>query len=249
MQMIFQDPYSSLNPKQRVGAILSEPMTVHGRATGAAAEAAVGDLLEEVGLPREAAERYPHEFSGGQRQRIAIARALTLDPDLVIADEAVSALDVSVQAQVLKLLEGIMERRGLSFLFISHDLGVVRAFCRRVAVMYLGRIIESGPVGDVFDAPLHPYSRMLQLAAPVPDPHMRRDLTRLTGEIPSASDPPPGCHFHPRCPFATALCRTVEPRILSPAPGRNVACHLHDPDRVEEMRATRPAAETELHFP
>ena len=249
MQMIFQDPYSSLDPKQLVGSALAEPIRVHGRASSDKITKIVAELLEEVGLPAEAASRYPHEFSGGQRQRIAIARALTLDPDLIIADEAVSALDVSIQAQVLKLLGELMRRRGLSFLFISHDLGVVRAFCKRLAVMYLGRIVESGPVGSVFDRPLHPYTHILRAASPIPDPAARKALSRLSGEIPSAANPPPGCHFHPRCPYVTDLCRTISPEILEPEAARKVACHLHNPAHAQAMRATMSLAQKELHFP
>lgn len=249
MQMIFQDPYSSLNPKQQVGSALAEPIRVHGRASGGDVDNFVAKLLEEVGLPAGAAIRYPHEFSGGQRQRIAIARALALDPDLIIADEAVSALDVSIQAQVLKLLGELMRRRGLSFLFISHDLGVVRTFCKRLAVMYLGRIVESGPVGPVFDRPMHPYTLILRAASPIPDPAARKALVRLSGEIPSAANPPPGCHFHPRCPYATDLCATVTPEMVQPEGDREVACHLHNPVHADAMRATRPLAEKELYFP
>lgn len=249
MQMIFQDPYSSLNPKQKVGTALAEPIRVHGRASGDEADRIVADLLQEVGLPAEAANRYPHEFSGGQRQRIAIARSLTLDPDLIIADEAVSALDVSIQAQILKLLGDIMQRRGLSFLFISHDLGVVRVFCKRLAVMYLGRIVETGPVGPVFDSPMHPYTSILRAASPIPDPTARTKLARLSGEIPSASNPPTGCHFHPRCRFATDLCSKVTPRTTEPLTGRQVACHLHDPAQADAMRATSHLAAKELFFP
>jgi len=249
MQMIFQDPYSSLNPKQTVGSALAEPIRVHNRASGDEVDKRVVELLEEVGLPATAASRYPHEFSGGQRQRIAIARALALDPDLIIADEPVSALDVSIQAQVLKLLAELMRRRGLSFLFISHDLGVIRTFCKRLAVMYLGRIVESGPVGPVFDRPLHPYTQILRAASPIPDPAARKALSRLSGEIPSAANPPPGCHFHPRCPYATDLCRTVSPEIVESEAARTVACHLHNPTHSDAMQATLSLAEKELYFP
>lgn len=249
MQMIFQDPYSSLNPKQTVGAALSEPIRVHGLAKGDAVDRKVASLLEEVSLPAEAATRYPHEFSGGQRQRIAIARALALDPDLIVADEAVSALDVSIQAQILSLMQELMARRGLAFLFISHDLGVVRTFCKRLAVMYLGRIVESGPVGAAFDTPMHPYTHALRMASPTPDPSARKALARLSGEIPSAAAPPPGCHFHPRCPYATDLCRTIPPRTTEPTSGRRVACHLHDPGQRDAMRGTISKAKQELHFP
>ena len=249
VQMIFQDPYSSLNPKQTIGKALSEPLRVHRNLSTSEIDKRVATLLEEVGLPAESASRYPHEFSGGQRQRIAIARALSLDPDLIVADEAVSALDVSIQAQVLQLLSYLMARRGVAFLFISHDLGVVRAFCERLAVMYLGRIVESGPVRQVFDAPMHPYTKALRDASPIPDPKARKALARLTGEIPSASAPPPGCHFHPRCPYATPLCRTAAPHSREPAPGHHVACHLYDPDRADEMAPTYSKAQQELPLP
>ena len=229
MQMIFQDPYSSLNPKMTVGRILGEALAVHDIAQGDAMRARVAELLEEVGLPAEAASRYPPEFTGGQRQRIAIARALSVDPDFIVADEPVSALDVSIQAQVLDLMRGLKERRGLGFLFISHDLGVVRYFCRRLAVMYLGRIVETGPVPGIFDEPLHPYTRALRAASPAPDPAIARNLPRLEGETPSASAPPSGCHFHPRCPHATDHCRREYPRWTDMGGGRAVACHLHDP--------------------
>ncbi len=248
MQIVFQDPYASLNPKQRIGRLLAEPLKAHPQALARSGPSAGGDgsqtsigervvsLLQEVGLPAEALTRYPHEFSGGQRQRIAIARALTLSPDFIVADEPVSALDVSIQAQILELLGGLVARRGLSLLFISHDLGVVRSFCRRVAVMYLGRIVETGPVDAVFDAPLHPYTRALRAASPVPDPALRGRLARLEGEIPSATAPPPGCHFHPRCVHATALCRTEYPAWRELADRRGVACHLDDPAKAAAMR-------------
>jgi peptide/nickel transport system ATP-binding protein len=201
MQMVFQDPYSSLNPRRRIGRTLAE-----------------------VGLPEAALDRYPHEFSGGQRQRIGIARALALEPELIVADEPVSALDVSVQAQVLLLLKELQQRRGLAFVFVSHDLGVIRWFCSRVAVMYLGRIVEQGPVARVFAAPRHPYTRMLRDASPIPDPARRGVLPRVVGEIPSAAAPPPGCHFHPRCPRATDVCRVAYPEWSAPD-GHGFACH------------------------
>jgi oligopeptide/dipeptide ABC transporter ATP-binding protein len=226
MQIVFQDPYSSLNPRRRIGATLEEPMRVHGIGSRAERRAAADDVLREVGLPPDAADRYPHEFSGGQRQRIGIARALVLRPELVIADEPVSALDVSVQAQILALLRGLQERRHLSFVFISHDLGVVRHFCRSVGVMYLGRIVETGPVPEIFDDPLHPYTRALRAASPVPDPKAKVTMARLEGEVASALAPPPGCPFHPRCPHAMPVCREIYPPWTEPAPGRGVACHL-----------------------
>ncbi|MBR0657704.1 ABC transporter ATP-binding protein [Neoroseomonas oryzicola] len=227
MQIVFQDPYSSLDPRQTIGSALMEPMRVHGIATGRDARDRAAALLEEVGLPPGALDRLPHEFSGGQRQRIGIARALTLEPELIVADEPVSALDVSVQAQVLLLLKQLRERRGLSFLFVSHDLSVVRWFCDRVAVMYLGRIVEEGPSGRVLADPLHPYAKMLREASPVPDPAQRGVLPRIVGEIPSAANPPPGCPFHPRCAQAMPVCSTTAPRWTSAAGGGGVACHLH----------------------
>ena len=227
MQIVFQDPYSSLDPRQSIGSALTEPMRVHGIARGEEAKKRALALLEEVGLPPNAFDRYPHEFSGGQRQRIGIARALTLEPELIVADEPVSALDVSVQAQVLLLLRELRERRGLAFLFVSHDLSVVRWFCDRVAVMYLGRIVEEGPVGRVLANPLHPYARMLRDASPEPDPALRGALPRIVGEIPSAAAPPPGCPFHPRCPSAMPECSQVLPSLKPTPEGGSVACHLY----------------------
>ncbi len=224
MQIVFQDPYSSLNPRRSIGRTLAEPLGVHGIARGKPARERAAALLHEVGLPETALDRYPHEFSGGQRQRIGIARALALQPELIVADEPVSALDVSVQAQVLLLLKELQARRGLAFVFVSHDLGVIRWFCSRVAVMYLGRIVEQGPVAQVFAAPLHPYTRMLRDASPIPDPTQRGALPRVVGEIPSSAAPPPGCHFHPRCPHATELCRTTYP-AWQEVNGRAFACH------------------------
>jgi peptide/nickel transport system ATP-binding protein len=220
MQIVFQDPYSSLNPRRTIGQTLTEPLSVHGLAKGAEAREIATALLAEVGLPPTAMGRYPHEFSGGQRQRLGIARALTLKPDLIVADEPVSALDVSVQAQVLLLLKDLQQRRGLAFVFVSHDLSVIRWFCARVAVMYLGRIVESGPVAQVFTTPRHPYTRMLRDASPIPDPARRGILPRVVGEIPSAAAPPPGCHFHPRCPRASTICTTTYPDFQN-----GVACH------------------------
>ncbi|MBR0712792.1 ABC transporter ATP-binding protein [Bradyrhizobium liaoningense] len=224
MQIVFQDPYSSLNPRRTIGQALTEPLAVHGLARGRAARDRAIALLEEVGLPPSAYDRHPHEFSGGQRQRVGIARALSVEPELIVADEPVSALDVSVQAQVLLLLKDLQARRGLTFVFVSHDLGVVRWFCSRVAVMYLGRIVESGPVARVFGAPRHPYTRMLRDASPIPDPAIRGQMPRILGEIPSAANPPAGCHFHPRCPRASDLCRTVYPEWRADGDG-GVACH------------------------
>jgi peptide/nickel transport system ATP-binding protein len=229
LQIVFQDPYSSLNPRRSIGRALAEPIEVHGIA-GSAQEvrARVASLLEEVGLPADAAERYPHEFSGGQRQRIGIARALSVEPELIVADEPVSALDVSIQAQVLELMRRLQAQRGLSFVFIAHDLGVVRYFCQRVAVMYLGRIVEMGTAAELFGDPLHPYTRMLRDASPVPDPALRGRMPRIEGETPSPANPPSGCHFHPRCPHAMPACRERYPEETRVG-GRMVACHLHSP--------------------
>ncbi len=226
IQMVFQDPYSSLNSKRSIGRTLAEPLYVHKGIRYRDALPRVRDVLGEVGMPASAVDKYPHEFSGGQRQRIAIARALILEPDLIIADEAVSALDVSVQAQVLLLMRRIQQERGLSYLFITHDLGVLRNFCDRVLVMYLGRVVESGPVGDLLERPRHPYTRSLRDAAPVPDVSKRRALALLEGEIPSPANPPSGCPFHPRCPRATAICSQEAPVLADiEDTGRRVACH------------------------
>jgi len=226
LQIVFQDPASALDPRQRIADALGESIRVHGIARGAAVTSAVARLLDEVGLPASAARRYPHEFSGGQRQRIGIARALALGPDLVFADEPVSALDVSVQAQILVLLDELRHRRELAFVFISHDLGVVRHFCQRVAVMYLGRIVEEGPVPAIFEAPLHPYTRLLKSSSPIPDPEQAVALDLQEGEPPSPVDPPAGCHFHPRCPFVMDRCKVSAPALQAVAPGRRVACYL-----------------------
>src|SRR5262249_27038556 len=228
LQMVFQDPYSSLNPRRSIGKTLAEPMLVHRIGERGQVAERVKSLLAEVGLPTTAAERYPHEFSGGQRQRIGIARALSVDPELIVADEPVSALDVSIQAQVLLLLRDLQARRGLSYVFVAHDLGVVRFFCQSVAVMYLGRIVESGPVEQVFNEPLHPYTKVLREASPVPDPRARSIAVRIEGEVPSAANPPTGCHFHPRCPHAMPVCKTEYPKWTQASAARGVACHLHN---------------------
>jgi peptide/nickel transport system ATP-binding protein len=229
MQIVFQDPYSSLNPRRTIGQTLAEPMAVHGLGGKREIAAAARAVLAEVGMPSDAGEKYPHEFSGGQRQRIGIARALVLQPELIVADEPVSALDVSIQAQILVLLRGLQERRKLSFIFISHDLGVVRHFCRKVAVMYLGRIVEKGPVPAIFDEPLHPYTRALRNASPVPDPKAKVAMAKLEGEVASALAPPAGCHFHPRCPHALEVCKHVYPPWVQVSQDRCVACHLFPP--------------------
>lgn len=223
IQIVFQDPYASLNPRRTVRQALAEPLRVHRRGNAAQIHAKVEQTIQEVGLPLSALDRYPHEFSGGQRQRIGIARALVLDPELIVADEPVSALDVSVQAQILQLLERLKRDRGLSFVFVSHDLGVVRHFCDTVCVMYLGRIIERGPTAQVLDRPLHPYSRVLRDSSPVPDPQARIRLARIEGEIPAPTHLPPGCTFHPRCARAQEDCKQRVP-ALDPSGVRAAAC-------------------------
>ena len=226
LQIVFQDPYSSLDPRMTVAASVAEGIEIHGLAKGAAERARVDALLAEVGLDPGYGDRYPHEFSGGQRQRIGIARALAVEPSFIVCDEPVSALDVSVQAQVLNLLADLQRTRGLSYLFIAHDLAVVRQLAHRVAVMYLGRIVESGPTEDVLAHPRHPYTQALLSAVPEPDPTSRRSRLVLAGEPPSPSAPPPGCAFHPRCfhPGRDTSCSTVRPE-LRPLRGGEVACH------------------------
>ena len=229
MQVIFQDPYSSLNPRLTIQAMLAEVYRAHGIGTPRDHADRAAALLEDVGLGAEAATRYPHEFSGGQRQRLGIARALAVDPEFVVVDEPVSALDVSVQAQILNLLERLQQERGLTYLFIGHDLSVVRHISDVVAVMYLGRIVEMGPTEQVFNHPVHPYTKALLDAAPTPDPRRRRERPALKGETPSPIDPPGGCPFHPRCPDAEPACRT-RAQVLTPcAEAHQAACHVHAP--------------------
>ncbi len=230
MQIIFQDPYASLNPRRTILQTLLEPLNLHRVGTPQTRRARVEELLDLVGMSRTALSRYPHEFSGGQRQRIGIARALALDPKLVVADEAVSALDVSVQAQVLNLLADLQQRLGLSFLFISHDLAVVQHVSHDVAVMYLGRIVEMGPADRVYADPKHPYTQALLSAAPVPDPQRRSRRIVLPGDVPSAANPPPGCPFHTRCPQVMPECRTVRPvttNLGDASHPHRVDCHLY----------------------
>ena len=227
IQVIFQDPYSSLNPRMKVGDILAEPMKVHAMAPDVGRRAArVRELLAICGLNPNFADRYPHELSCGQRQRVGIARALALDPEFIICDEAVSALDVSIQAQVVNLLEDLRVRFGLTYLFIAHDLSVVRHLCHRVAVMYLGRIVELADCDELFDNALHPYTRALLDAVPVPDPTVEagRKFRPVKGEVPSPINPPPGCVFHPRCPMAVESCSRVRPQLREVRPGHWVAC-------------------------
>lgn len=226
IQIVFQDPYASLNPRRTVRQTLEEPLRVHRRGNARAIADKVAQTVIDVGLPLDALERYPYEFSGGQRQRVGIARALVLDPELIIADEPVSALDVSVQAQILQLLEKLRKERGLSFVFVSHDLGVVRQFCDTVSVMYLGRIVESGPTRSLLDAPAHPYSRVLRDSSPVPDPSNRIVLAKIEGEIPSPTNLPAGCAFHPRCARAAGACMERAPDLDLVASERRVACYF-----------------------
>ena len=226
MQIIFQDPFSSLDPRMRAGAIVGEPLAVHGVARGKRRAERVAELFERVGLRSAQMDHYPHQFSGGQRQRIGIARALALSPGLIVADEPVSSLDVSIQAQVLNLMMQLQRELGLAYLFISHNLAVVEHISQRVAVMYLGRIVESADRISLFTAPLHPYTELLLSAVPVPDPSVRRNKRLLQGDVPSPANPPAGCHFHTRCPYAVDVCRAQSPPLREVRPGHQVACHL-----------------------
>jgi len=240
LQIIFQDPYSSLNPRMTVGSIIGDALEFHGLAMGDDKFEMAKDLLERVGLQRAYVGRYPHEFSGGQRQRIGIARAIALRPKLIVCDEAVSALDVSVQAQVINLLEDLQEEYKLSYIFIAHDLAVVRHISDRVAVMYLGRIVEMTTRNELYESPLHPYTQALLSAIPVPKPGRKTHRTLLHGEVPNPINPPAGCHFHPRCPMAEDRCKSgAAPTLQEVAPGHQVACHL-----VTGSETSAPASDT-----
>ena len=229
MQMIYQDPYASLNPRMTAGEIVGEPMVVHQMGTTAERREKVASLFERVGLRPEAVHKYPHEFSGGQRQRIGIARALSLNPDLIVGDEPVSALDVSIQAQIINLLMDLQDEFGLSYLFVAHDLAVVEHISHRVAVMYLGRIVEMTDRQSLFEMPLHPYTEALLSAVPIPKASARgRTRVILKGDVPSPINPPSGCHFHARCPYAMPRCKVDVPVLRELVPGHVAACHLHD---------------------
>jgi oligopeptide transport system ATP-binding protein len=227
MQMIFQDPYASLNPRKRVGQIVGDPISLHGLASGEELKGRVQALLERVGLSAEHHNRYPHEFSGGQRQRIGIARALALQPKLIVADEPVSALDVSIQAQIINLLDDLQDEFNLTYLFVAHDLGVVRHVADRIAVMYLGKIVEVGPAQEVYSNPIHPYTLSLLSAIPIPDPEANRARAPqvVEGDVPSPANPPAACRFHPRCPYATEVCSEIEPELIDHGRGHWAACH------------------------
>jgi oligopeptide transport system ATP-binding protein len=227
MQIVFQDPHSSLNPRRKAGEIVGRPLRIHGEAGGREADKRARDLLDKVGLSAAMAERYPHEFSGGQRQRIGIARALALNPSFVVLDEPTSSLDVSVQAQILNLLNDLKQDLGLTYLFISHNLNVVEYFCDTTIVMYLGKIVETGPSEEMHADPLHPYTRALMSAVLLPEVSSRRDHIVLSGDVPSPLNPPSGCRFHTRCPHVMEICRSLEPALAEHTPARRVACHLY----------------------
>ena len=253
MQIIFQDPFSSLNPRMTIGAIVREGITIHKMAEGAEADRRVKQLLDEVGLRPEYAHRYPHEFSGGQRQRVGIARALSVEPNFIVCDEPVSALDVSVQAQVINLLQDLQRDRGLAYLFIAHDLSVVEHIADRVAVMYLGHVVELATARDLYREPLMPYTQALLSAVPVPDPSAKRDRIMLQGDVPSPANPPTGCVFHPRChhPKRDAACAKIVPPLEEKTPGHFVACIKQPPTGVswEEQKTAGATLEPERYIP
>jgi peptide/nickel transport system ATP-binding protein len=243
MQMVFQDPFSSLNPRHSVARMVGEPMRVHGLAGRRAANARVRELLEIVGLPADAASRYPHEFSGGQRQRIGLARSLAVNPDFIVADEPVSALDVSIQAQIINLLENLQTEFDLTYLFIAHDLAVVRHISDRIAVMYLGTIVELSPAEELYDNPLHPYTISLLSSVPIPDPEVERHRERilLSGDLPSPANPPPACRFHTRCPYVQPTrCKTDVPELRKLGDGHLAACHWAEEIKAGQIEPKRP---------
>jgi oligopeptide/dipeptide ABC transporter ATP-binding protein len=240
MQIVFQDPYSSLNPRMTVGAIIGEPLAIHGVRVGKERRERVAELLHVVGLDPTYANRYPHQFSGGQRQRIGIARALAVHPDFIVADEPVSALDVSVQAQVVNLLQDLQEKFGLTYLFISHGLAVVKHVSTHVGVMYLGKLVERAPAREIYENPLHPYTQALLEAIPIPEPDRKNGPgRRLSGDVPSPIAPPSGCRFHTRCPHVMERCRVEEPEYLEISPGHWAACFLHESDVKLQSAAKR----------
>ena len=234
MQIVFQNPLSSLSPRQKVEQIVAEPITTHKVLSGREVRPRVIELLEQVGLGRQHLDRFPHEMSGGQCQRVAVARALALNPKLIVLDEPTSALDVSVQAQIINLLDDLKRSLELTYLFISHDLNVVQHISDRIGVMYLGKLVETGPSQDVFDEPLHPYTQALFGAIPMPEVDAKRELQVLEGNVPSPINPPSGCRFHTRCPLAQAQCREVEPVLRAVRSNRQVACHLVKPISLME---------------
>jgi oligopeptide/dipeptide ABC transporter ATP-binding protein len=266
MQMIFQDPYASLNPRKRVGTIISDPMRIHGTGDRGERKKKVEELLETVGLSPEHYNRFPHEFSGGQRQRIGVARALALRPRLIVADEPVSALDVSIQAQMVNLLEELQDEFRLTYIFIAHDLGVVRHVSDRIAVMYLGKLVELSPAEELYSRPIMPYTEALLSAVPVPDPDLaaKRERIVLEGDVPSPINPPSGCRFHPRCLYATEICSQVEPPLVDYGNGHLAACHhplnvdretlarvqaspAHTPEAADETALPREPGKEEAH--
>jgi oligopeptide transport system ATP-binding protein len=244
MQMIFQDPYASLDPRMTVSQIIGEPLDTFGVAEGTTRQARIRELMATVGLSERFINRYPHEFSGGQQQRIGIARALAAEPDFIVADEPISALDVSIQAQIINLIERLQRERQLTYLFISHDLRAVRHTSTRIAVMYLGRIVELGPARQVYDSPLMPYTKALISSVPVPDPAVeaRRARVVLQGDVPSPIDPPSGCRFHTRCPYAIAACRDVDPPLVEIRPGHQAACIRISPEEPDIDKVSAGAA-------
>jgi oligopeptide transport system ATP-binding protein len=244
IQIVFQDPYASLNPKKRVGSIVGTPLAVNGLASRTERKRRVQELLETVGLSAEHYNRYPHEFSGGQRQRIGVARALAVNPKLVVADEPVSALDVSIQAQVLNLLDDLQDDFGLTYLFIAHDLSVVRHVSDRIAVMYLGKIVEISPAQELYERPVHPYTEALLSAVPIPEVGAQDERERivLQGDVPSPIEPPAGCRFHPRCRFATEICRTEEPQLRAYGRAHLAACHHPLNLTTRESVSARPSS-------